>query len=157
MAVDLARIDDIIARHGADRSALTAMLIDLEHTFSYVPPESLERIAARIGAPLMQVYQVARFYNAFHLKPRGRHVVSVCAGTACFVEGNRSLLDALRDLLRIGPGETTSDGEYTLEMVNCPGNCPAGPVITIDGRPHGRVSAAQLPALVFGREAAARA
>ncbi len=157
MAVDLTRVDSIIARHGTDRSALTAVLLDVEHTFSYLPPESIERVAEQMRIPVRQVYEVVRFYNAFHLKPRGRHVISVCAGTACFVQGNRSLLDALRDLLHIGPGETTRDGAFSLEMVNCPGNCPAGPVLTIDGECHGRVTVDQIAALVHAKEGAARA
>lgn len=157
MAIDLARVDSIIARHGTERSALTAVLLDIEHTFSYLPPESIERIAERMRIPVRQVCEVARFYNAFHLQPRGRHVISVCAGTACFVQGNRPLLDAIQDLLHIAPGETTRDGEWTLEMVNCPGNCPAGPILTIDGQSYGRVTVDQIAALVHAKEAAARA
>lgn len=154
MGADLSRIDAVIARHGRDRSELTALLLALEHEFSYLPPESLDRVAAYLDVPAIQVYQVARFYTAFHLSPRGRHVISVCAGTACFVLGNRPLLDRLRELLNIGPGETTPDGEFTLEMVNCPGNCPAGPVMTVDGHCHGRVTVEQIAGLIGAREAA---
>ena len=154
MAIDLARVDSIISRHGTGREALIALMLDIQHAFSYLPPEALERVAEHVGVPAVQVYGLARFYKAFSLKPRAAHVISVCAGTACYVRDGVPLIEEIERLLHIAPGETTPDGQFTLETVNCPGNCPAGPVMLIDGVCHGRVAASQVASLVAAAQEA---
>jgi hypothetical protein len=83
MAIELAKVDAIIGKHGADRRALISLLLDIQDEFYYLPPEALERVAEKVGVPDIQVYQAARFYKAFSLKPRGKHTCLVCLGTAC--------------------------------------------------------------------------
>ena len=89
MEIELAKVDSIISKHGTDRRALTSLLLELQDEFHFLPQEALERIAEKMQVPAIQVYQVARFYKAFSLKPRGKHLISVCAGTACHVQAGR--------------------------------------------------------------------
>lgn len=111
----LARLEEIQARHG------------------YVPEDALRQVAREVGASLADVYGVATFYKAFSLRPRGKHLISVCLGTACHVRGGAAILHEFRRQLGIGPGQTTADREVTLETVNCLGACALGPVVVVDG------------------------
>ena len=87
----------------------------------------------------MQVYGVATFFKAFSLKPRGKHTVSVCLGTACHVRGAPAVLDEVKRRLGTEPGETTEDMQFTLETVNCLGACALGPIVVVDGEYHGQM------------------
>ncbi len=98
--------------------------------------------------PLIEVSRVANFYKAFSLKPRGRHVITVCMGTACHVRGAIRMLDEVKGQLGLEPGETTKDGTFTLERVNCLGACALGPVVVLDGRYHGKMTPNKLRKLV---------
>jgi NADH-quinone oxidoreductase subunit E len=148
MGIELAQVDAIIDRHGADRRALISMLLDIQEQFHHLPKEALQQVAAKLGIPPVRVYQVARFYKAFSFEPRGKHVVSVCSGTACYVRGSGAIVDEVERLLHVGPGNTTSDGEFSVETENCPGNCPQGPVVTVDGSCHGRMAPAKCASLL---------
>jgi NADH:ubiquinone oxidoreductase subunit E len=120
------------------------LLLDIQDQFHYLPKEALQQVAAKVGMPAVRVYQVARFYEAFSLEPRGKHVVSVCSGTACYVRGSEAIVDEVERLLHAAPGETTEDGQFSVETVNCPGNCPQGPVVTVDHTCHGHVAPGQV-------------
>lgn len=111
--------------------------INAEH--GYLPEEELRRAAEELGVPLSQLYSAASFYAAFSFKPRGRHCVQVCLGTACYIRGGDRLLEKLEKTLDVGPGETTAGGEYTLETAYCFGSCSMSPVIRVDGVPYGRL------------------
>jgi len=115
-------------------------LQDIQDEFGYLPKDALCRVAERVGVPLIQVYGVATFFKAFSLKPRGRHLVTVCMGTACYVRGAPAVLEELKRLLGIKPGETTDDMEFTLETVNCLGACALGPVVVVDDVYHEKVT-----------------
>jgi NADH-quinone oxidoreductase subunit E len=154
MGIELMQVDTIISKHGTDRRALTEVLLDIQDEFHYLPQQALERIAEKMQVPAIQVYQVARFYKAFSLKPRGKHLISVCAGTACQVQQGTSLVEKVGQLLDIAPGETTEDGEFTLETTNCPGSCPVGPVLIVDGIYHNRVSVNQVEQIIPARAGA---
>ncbi len=107
MGIELAQVDTIIDKHNADQRALISLLLDIQDQFYYLPQEALERVADKVGVPSIQVYQVARFYKAFSLTPRGKHLLTVCVGTACHVRGGDRLVDQLSRLLKVAPGETT--------------------------------------------------
>src|SRR5512135_733729 len=107
MAIELAQVDQIISKYGAEQRALISLLLDIQDHFYYLPQDALERVAEKVGVPPVQVYQVARFYKAFSLKPRGKHMLTVCVGTACHVRGGERLVDQLSRLLKVAPGETT--------------------------------------------------
>ena len=97
-------------------------------------------VSDKLGVPLSQVYRVATFYKAFSLIPQGRHLFTVCMGTACHVRGSPRLLDRVEDTLKIKPGETSKDQKFTLETVNCLGCCALGPVMVADGNYHSNPS-----------------
>ena len=140
---DVSEIEDLLEgrQEGGDQS-LMAVLEDVQARYRYLPRDALILISERMGVPLSQAYSVATFYNAFSLKPKGRHIINVCLGTACNVRGSRKVLERISDRLGVEPGETTEDGEFTLETVNCVCACALGPVAIIDGTHFGRVNAA---------------
>ncbi len=144
MAIELTRVDQIIDKHGLDRRELIALLLDVQDEFYYLPQEALARVAEKMQLPSVQVYQVARFYKAFSLKPRGKHLLTVCLGTACHVRGGKRLLDQLARLLKVEPGETTEDKLFTLHVVNCLGCCALGPVMVVDGTYYGKMAATKI-------------
>ncbi len=144
MGVELARVDTIIGRYGADPRALISLLLDIQDEFYYLPQEALERVAQKVSIPPVQAYQVARFYKAFSLKPRGKHLLTVCLGTACHVRGGERLVDQVARLLKVKPGGTTEDKQFTLQTVNCLGCCALGPVLVIDGTYFGKMAATKI-------------
>ena len=144
------KIAKIVGRYGGNRDSLISILQDIQSEYRYLPEESLRAVAAQLGLPLVQVYGVATFFKAFSLKPRGKHTVSVCLGTACHVRGAPALLDELKRRLGIEPGDTTDDMEFSLEAVNCLGACALGPILVVDGEYHGQMSAGKVKK-VLGR------
>jgi NADH-quinone oxidoreductase subunit E len=104
-----------------------------------LPKEGLTGVSEGLGIPLSQVYSVATFFKAFSLKPRGRHSIAVCLGTACHVRGAVRILEEVERELGINRGETTQDLKYTLETVNCVGACALGPIIIVDGEYSGQM------------------
>ena len=130
------QVDRIIDRHGRDRSSLIAVLQDIQDEFNWVCEEHLRQVSTELKLPLTQVYGVASFYRALSLKPRGKSIVKVCLGTACHVRGGQLIVDELGRQLGVGPGETTADLEYTLEVVNCVGACGMAPVVLVDETYH---------------------
>ena len=116
-----------------DHGGLIALLEQTQAKYGYLPEENLREIARTTDRSLVDVYGVATFYKSFSLEPRGRHLVSCCLGTACHVQGGPVIAEALQNELRIQPGETTPDREFSLETVNCLGACALGPVVVVDG------------------------
>jgi NADH-quinone oxidoreductase subunit E len=138
MSID--RIDRIIDKYECETGVLIQLLLEIQHELNWIPPEAITRINKRLKIPVSEIYRVASFYTALSLKPRGRHLVRVCAGTACYVRGGPRILDSVERTLKIRAGETTEDGKFTLETVNCLGCCALGPVVEIDGQYHGKLS-----------------
>ena len=101
--------------------------------------ETLDRVAERLEIPLRQIYNVATFYKAFSLKPRGKHRIAVCLGTACHVRGGQNILEQLERELGVREGESTADGLFSLEAVRCIGACSLAPAVMIDEEVYGRV------------------
>ena len=133
-------INKIIKKHGCEKSNLLAILIDVQSEYNWLPPESLRIIAEQLAVPLIDIYSVASFYHAFSLTPRGKHIVTVCQGTACHVRGAPIILDRVQAKLGIKPGCTSKDNRFTLETVNCLGACALAPIMVIDGQYHGQTS-----------------
>lgn len=135
----LRKADKIAKGHGNSRSAIMHILQDVQDEYNYLPEDILERISHNLEIPLSHIYSTASFYDSFHLKPRGKHIVSVCMGTACHVRGSQRILEGLENRLNIGEGETTNDLKFTLERVNCLGACALGPIVVYDGKYHGNL------------------
>ena len=119
---------------------LIPVLQAVQHAFGYVPKEAIEVISREMKMPTAEIYGVVTFYAQFHLKPRGRHVIRVCRGTACHVKGSAAVLEALKRNLKIEPGQTTKDGLFSLEIVACIGACGLAPVIAVNGEFHAQVT-----------------
>jgi NADH-quinone oxidoreductase subunit E len=138
------KIERIIEKYENEEGVLIQLLLDIQNEFNWVPREAITRISERLKIPVSQIYRVASFYTALSLKPRGRHLVRVCLGTACYVRGGPRILDLLERALGTSAGETTRNGDFTLETVNCLGCCALGPVIEVDGRYYGGLSSARI-------------
>lgn len=136
---DVEKIEEIIESYGNDKSLLISILQDIQVEFNYLPRDALEKVSEILGVPLSQVFSVASFYRALSLKPRGRHIINVCLGTACHVRGGKRLVDRIERELIVKAGETTDDFQFTLETVNCLGACALGPIMVVDGKTYGRV------------------
>ena len=140
-AVDLTLLGPILEKYRGQRGALIPVLQQAQGIYGYLPPQVLQWIAHHMGIALSKVYGVATFYAQFYLERKGRHVVKLCDGTACHVKGAPALIDAVGDEFRIQPGQTSEDGELTVEIVYCMGSCALAPVAVLDGQVVGRVQA----------------
>jgi NADH-quinone oxidoreductase subunit E len=146
--MDTDRIDSIINKYAGQEGVLIQLLLDIQHEFHWVPKEAIMRINMRLKIPVSEIYRVASFYTGLSLKPRGRHLVRVCSGTACYVRGGPRVLDSVQRIIGIGCGETTKDNKFSLETVNCLGCCALGPVVEIDGQYHGKLSPSNVEQLL---------
>ena len=135
-------------KYHKELGGLITTLEAVQSEYGYLPEEALRTIADTNGHSLVDVYGVATFYSSFSLKPRGKHIVSVCLGTACHVRGGPMVLEELERELGISAGETTADGEFTLEAVNCLGACALGPIVALDGEFHPNVSTAKVKGIL---------
>lgn len=146
--MEVSEIDGIIEQYGGREAAILAILQDVQTKDKYLRKEALEYVSQKMRIPLVQVFRIATFYNALSLKPRGRHKIDVCLGTACHVRGGHKILNKLERDLGIPVGETTKDKRFTLESVHCVGCCSLGPVAVIDGKVFGRLAQDKMPALL---------
>ena len=131
-ASENSKVDKIIQGYSHEKSALIAILQEIENLYGYLPAWTLRQVSEKLEVPLIQVYSVASFYDAFHLTPRGKHLIRVCLGTACYLRGSTRVLEALERNLGIKDGETTPDLEFTIQSVRCLGTCALAPVMIID-------------------------
>jgi NADH-quinone oxidoreductase subunit E len=127
-------------RHRGEPGMLIPLLQAAQDSFGYIPPLAVEQIAQVTGIPASEVYGVITFYKQFRLKPVGRHLIRLCKGTACHVQGADMLVQAVGDELRVGPDETTEDGVFTLTIVACLGCCSLAPVLMVDDRTYGKMT-----------------
>lgn len=140
MDAELQMVKEFCAKRGNQKKALIAVLQDVQAAFNYLPRESLKAVSDTLRIPLVDVIGVATFYRAFSLKPRGKHLVTVCLGTACHVRGGPKILEEFERRLNVKAGDTTEDGLFTLESVACLGCCAIGPVVVVDGEYHAQTS-----------------
>ena len=147
----IARVDKVLASYTREKANLIPILQQVQLELGYLPEEALSRIARYVGEPECNVFGVATFYAQFQLLPRGRNIVKVCRGTGCYVKGAPRLVDDLEKLLGVKEGETTPDMEYTLETVACFGSCALAPVVVVNDRVYGRVTAEKAKELIKGK------
>ncbi|WP_300269636.1 complex I 24 kDa subunit family protein [uncultured Flavonifractor sp.] len=148
MDIPMEDIQAILQAYPPEQRFSLAMLQDMQHQFNYIPRSGMEALAAYLGCPLSSLYAMATFYKALSLKPKGRHIIKLCDGTACHIRGSTTLLDGVRRLLGINAGETSEDGLFSLELVNCLGSCALAPVMVVDGTYYGRVTLEKLPKIL---------
>jgi NADH-quinone oxidoreductase subunit E len=130
--VESATMDEALARFEDRRENLIPILQEVQATYSYLPEDVLRRVARKLKVPLPQVYQVATFYRCFSLKPRGRHVVQVCLGTACHVRGGQRILERVGTETGVAGVGTSADLDFVVETVRCLGCCGLAPVMKVD-------------------------
>lgn len=141
-------LEAILEGRRSQPQQLIEVLQDVQADHGYISEEAMRTIAKELGMPALEVYRVATFYKAFALKPRGRHVITMCMGTACHVRGAKLLLNQATGQLGVKPGEVTGDGLFTIEHVNCLGACALGPVVTENGDSHHHMSPGRLRKLI---------
>jgi formate dehydrogenase subunit gamma len=142
------RVREIVADHRDDRGALLPILHAVQTEFGCVSPEVIPLIAKELNLTRADVHGVASFYRDFRKEPAGRSTVRICRAEACQAVGGRELAVAAQSQLGVDFGQTTSNGEVTLDEVFCLGNCALGPSVAVNGMTHGRVDAARLSVLV---------
>jgi NADH-quinone oxidoreductase subunit E len=155
--MEISKVDAIIDNYGAAESSLLAIMQDVQDAARYLPREAMNRIAERLSLPITRVYQMATFFESFHLEPRGKHICTVCMGTACHVRGSKRLVEQLERDLDIPSGATTKDLKFTIEEVNCVGACALGPLVIIDGDYHGSMTSGNLTKVVKKMQKAEKA
>ena len=127
-----------------DYGGLIAVLEKIQAKYGYLPEDVLREVSRKTGRSMVDIYGVATFYRAFSLTPRGKHLISVCLGTACHVRGGPAIAKEIEQQLGIRAGETTEDNEFTFETVNCLGACALGPVVVVDGHYFPKVRTSQV-------------
>lgn len=148
MEISIQEIEEIINQEALGEGSLIAALEAIQERYSYLPSEAIVMASDCFGIPLSQTYSVATFYNAFSLKPKGKHSLQVCMGTACHVRGSPHVLDRLETKLGIKEGETSRDHLFTLETVNCLGACALGPIVVTDGEYSGQMNSQKVDQLI---------
>ncbi|HEX2986931.1 MAG TPA: NADH-quinone oxidoreductase subunit NuoE [Chloroflexota bacterium] len=146
--IDLSEVDAILAQARLQHSTIIPVLQDTQEVYGYLPREALSRIAQVMEVPFSQVYGVATFYSQFYLNRRGKNIVRVCDGTACHVRGAARTLETLRSDLKIEPGDTTEDYQFTYEIVYCLGACALAPVAVVNGEVKRKCSSERMHKLV---------
>lgn len=146
--VELERVNKLIEKSGKVKSSLIPILQEIQYEYNWLPPEALRHVAEKLEVSLTDVYGVATFYRSFSLKPRGKHIGTVCVGTACHVRGGQRIVDEISREFGIKPGETTEDLNFTLETVNCLGCCAIGPIFVLDGEYYGEMTTRKVSSLL---------
>ena len=139
---------DIIEKYDRKQGGIISILEDIQSQYSYLPREALEVVSEKTGITMIDIYSAVTFYKSFSLKPRGKHLISVCLGTACHVRGGQIIAETFERQLGINAGGTTSDSVFSLETVNCLGACALGPIVVVDGRYFSKVSASKVKEII---------
>jgi NADH:ubiquinone oxidoreductase subunit E len=139
-SIDLSKVEEVLARYEKKEASLIPVLQEVQSIFRYLPEDALVMISKNLKVALSRIYGVVTFYSQFYLTPRGKHVIKSCQGTACHVRGSTGALEALSRELKIQPGESTTDLNFTLETVACLGTCFLAPVIMVDEDYYGKLT-----------------
>jgi len=141
-------VRSILDKHRGELGEVISILEDIQARYSYLPADALRIVAGETGRSLVDIYGVATFYRFFSLKPRGKHLISVCQGTACHVRGAQAIAQEFERQLGISAGQTTSEKDITLETVNCLGACALGPIVVVDGHYFSNVGQQQVKNII---------
>ena len=134
------KINEICDRYAEERTPLMMILSDIQKEYGYIPLEVQELVSERTGVPVAEIYGVVTFYSFFSLKPKGKYVIGVCLGTACYVKGAQQIIDKFSEIIGIKAGETSADGLFTIDALRCIGACGIAPAVTINGKVYPKVS-----------------
>jgi len=128
------QITEIVGRYKDEETPLMMILSDIQKEYGYIPLEVQELVSSLTGIPVSEIYGVVTFYSFFSLTPKGKYVIGVCLGTACYVKGSQLVLDKFGELLGIKPGDTTPDNLFTLDVLRCVGACAIAPAVSVNGK-----------------------
>lgn len=142
------KINEICDRYINEETPLMMILSDIQKEYGYIPLEVQEIVSDRTGISVAEIYGVVTFYSFFSLTPKGKYVIGVCLGTACYVKGAQQVLDKFSELIGIKPGETSSDGLFTLDALRCIGACGIAPAVTINGKVYPKLTVDAVPKIV---------
>lgn len=142
------KIEVIIGKYEPNQRYALAIMQDMQRAFNYVPREGLSRLSEYLNCPISALYSMATFYKALSLIPKGKYIIKCCDGTACHIRGSSVLIDGVYSELGLKPGETTSDGLFTFETVNCLGSCALAPVLVVGDTYYGKVTLEKLKEII---------
>ena len=144
----VAKINEICSRYADEKTPLMMILSDIQKEYGYIPLDVQQIVSERTGISVSEIYGVVTFYSFFSLKPKGKYVVGVCLGTACYVKGAQQVIDKFSEVLGIAPGETTEDGMFTLDALRCIGACGIAPAVSINGKVYPKVEISAIAKIV---------
>ena len=142
------KITEICDRYANDKTPLMMILSDIQKEYGYIPLEVQEIVSQRTGVSVADIYGVVTFYSFFSLQPKGKYVIGVCMGTACYVKGAQQIIDKFSEIIGIKPGETSADGLFTLDALRCIGACGIAPAVTINGKVYPKLTVDVVPKIV---------
>ena len=142
------QIKEIIARYKDETTPLMMILSDIQKEYGYIPLDVQELVSEETHIPVAEIYGVVTFYSFFSLNPKGKNVIGVCLGTACYVKGSQQIIDKFSEILGIKPGETTEDGQFTLSALRCIGACSIAPAVNINGKVYPKMTVDKVQGLV---------
>ena len=145
MQIEREELQEILHAYPAQQRYSLAIMQDMQKKYNYIPREGMEELAEYLSCPLSSLYSMATFYKALSLKPKGKHIIKLCDGTACHIRGSNTLVRGVERELHISPGETSEDGLFSLELVNCLGSCAMAPVMVVDGQYYGKMTIEKIP------------
>jgi len=143
-----AKICEICDRYAGERTPLMMILSDIQKEYGYIPLEVQELVSKKTGVSVAEIYGVVTFYSFFSLKPKGKYIIGVCLGTACYVKGAQQIIDKFSEILGIAPGETTEDGLFTIDALRCIGACGIAPAVSINGKVYPKVEVKAIPGII---------
>jgi NADH:ubiquinone oxidoreductase subunit E len=142
------KIREICGRYAGEKTPLMAILSDIQKEYGYIPLDVQKIVSEETGLSVAEIYGVVTFYSYFSLEPKGKYVIGVCLGTACYVKGAQQIIDKFSEILGIAPGGTTSDGLFTIDALRCIGACGIAPAVTINGKVYPKLTVDQVAVIV---------
>ena len=142
------KIITICERYAKEKTPLMMILSDIQKEYGYIPLEVQELVSEKTGVSVAEIYGVVTFYSFFSLTPKGKYVIGVCLGTACYVKGAQQIIDKFSEIIGIKPGETSLDGLFTLDALRCIGACGIAPAVTINGKVYPKLTVDAVPKIV---------
>ena len=139
-----AEVQEMMQPYKQEKENLIPILNDVQVKYGYIPKIAQMEISKYLNIPMAEVYGVITFYSRFTLEPKGKYVISVCLGTACFVKGSEKIMERLKERLKIEEGQTTPDGKFSIDAMRCVGACGLAPVFTVNGEVYGRATVKKL-------------
>lgn len=133
-------MEEILSKHPKQKDSLIAILNEVQEKYGYIPKQCQMEISRYLEMPMAEIYGVITFYSRFTTSPKGKYNIAVCLGTACFVKGSQSILDRLKERLKISGGETTPDGKFSIDEVRCVGACGLAPVFMVNDEVYGNAT-----------------